>query len=67
MSKNKLKIRNSVRKRFKVTKTGKVLRRSSHLRHLRRKESKRVTRRKKVLKPMTGKMAIKIKKMLGKA
>jgi len=64
--KKKFKPRKSVKKRFKVTKTGKVIRRSTHLRHLRRKESKRTTRRKKVPRVVTGKMAKKIKKMLGK-
>lgn len=66
MKKNKLKIRKSVKKRFKITKTGKVLRRSTHLRHLKRKESKSASRRKKVPKVVTGKMARKVKKMLGK-
>ena len=67
MSKTKLKIRKSASKRFKVTKTGKVLRRTQTMRHLRRKKSKKQIRRYNTPKQVTGKMAIKIKKMLGKA
>lgn len=66
MAKKKQKTRNSVKKRFKVTKTGKVIRRSTHLRHLKANERKSRTRRKKVPKVVKGKMAKKIKKMLGK-
>jgi large subunit ribosomal protein L35 len=64
---NKMKIRKSVSKRFRVTKTGKVIRRTATMRHLRRKKSKRQIRRFKANKQLSGAMAIKIKKMLGKA
>ncbi|MCH7951484.1 50S ribosomal protein L35 [Patescibacteria group bacterium] len=64
---NKLKIRKSVAKRFRVTKTGKVLRRTATMRHLRRKKSRKQIRRYKVPKKVTGKMATKIKRMLGLA
>lgn len=64
---NKMKIKKSVSKRFKVTKTGKVLRRTQTMRHLRRKKSKKQIRKYKVPKQVTGEMAIKIKKMLGHA
>lgn len=64
--KKKFKPRNSVKKRFKITKTGKVIRRSTHLRHLKKSERKSTSRRKKVPKLVTGKMAKKVKKMLGK-
>lgn len=64
--KNKLKIRKSVAKRFKVTKTGKVLFRGSHVRHLRRKKSKSNLRRQKVPQKLKGKMLKKIKRALGK-
>jgi len=63
--KNKLKPRKSVSKRFKITKTGKVMRRGAQNRHLKANRSKRNIRRSKVPKVMTGRMAIKIKKMLG--
>jgi ribosomal protein L35 len=64
--KQKLKIRKSVRNRFEVTKTGKVLRMSSFNRHLRRKKSKKQLRRLKGKKNVLGKWAIKIRKILGK-
>jgi len=60
----KQKTRKSVKKRFKITKTGKVLRRGTHIRHLKANESKRKTRRKKGMKKVKGKMAKKIKKAL---
>jgi large subunit ribosomal protein L35 len=62
----KLKTRKSVAKRFKITKTGKVIRRGAQNRHLKASRSKRNTRRGKVPKTVTGKMAKKIKKMVGK-
>jgi large subunit ribosomal protein L35 len=63
----KLKTRKSVARRFKITRTGKVLHRAQNMRHLRRKKSKRSVRAYKVPRRITGKMAIKIKKMLGQA
>jgi len=65
--KNKLKIKKSVAKRFKVTKTGKVLFRGSHIRHLRRKKSKSNLRRQKVPQRLRGVMAQKVKRDLGKS
>ncbi|MBN1263287.1 MAG: 50S ribosomal protein L35 [Candidatus Pacebacteria bacterium] len=62
----KLKTRNSVKKRFKLTKTGKLLRRQSGLRHLRRKKKKSRIRAGKVPQEMTGRWKKKIKKVLGK-
>ncbi|MBU1088443.1 50S ribosomal protein L35 [Patescibacteria group bacterium] len=62
----KLKIKKSVSNRFKITKTGKVLRLSSFNRHLKRKKSKRQLRRLKGKKNVGGKLAIKVKKLLGK-
>lgn len=61
----KQKTRKSVLKRFKVTKTGKVIRRGACGRHLNAKKSKKRQRRQKVAKQLTGRMAIKIKKVLG--
>ena len=60
----KQKTRKSVAKRFKVTKTGKVLRRGSAIRHLRTKKSKRRIRRQKVAQEVTGRWAKKLKKVL---
>ena len=62
---NKLKTRKIVAKRFKITATGKVMRRAQNMRHLRRRKSKRQIRAYKVPQEVTGKMAIKIKRMLG--
>jgi ribosomal protein L35 len=63
----KHKVRKSVSNRFEVTKNGKVLRRSSFDRHLRRKKSKKQLRRLKGKKPVIGRFAIKVKKILGLA
>lgn len=52
-------------KRFKVTKSGKVLHRSHYLRHLRASKSKRQVRSLKQMKVVTGTMEKKIKRMLG--
>ena len=60
----KLKTRHSVAKRFRVTKTVKVMRRGSQNRHLKANRTKRNSRRKKVPHVMTGSMAKKLKKML---
>ena len=43
--KNKLKTRKIVTKRFKVTKSGKILRRAQNMRHLRRKKGKKQIRK----------------------
>jgi ribosomal protein L35 len=66
MTKKKFKVRKSVQGRFKVTKNGKVLRLSAFGGHLRRKKSRAQIRRLKKPKVVTGKMAIKIKKLVGK-
>jgi large subunit ribosomal protein L35 len=62
----KLKVRKSVAKRFKITKTGKVIRRSGQIRHLSHNRSQRNRRRGRVPKIVTKTMAKKIKKMLGR-
>lgn len=62
----KVKVRKSVSRRFIVTKTGKVLRRMQTMRHLRRRKSKKQIRRYRVPVRVTGKMANKIKRMLGR-
>lgn len=62
----KLKIRHSVSKRFKITKKGNVLRRSGQNRHLKANRSRVNSRRKRALRRVTGKIAKKITKILGK-
>jgi ribosomal protein L35 len=62
----KHKVKKSVSSRFTVTKNGKVMRESSFDRHLRRKKSKKQLRRLKGKKVVTGRLAMKIKKLLGK-
>ncbi len=63
----KIKIKKSLLKRFKITKTGKVLFRGSHIRHLRRKKSKSSIRRQKLPQKIETRWKVKIKKLLGKA
>jgi large subunit ribosomal protein L35 len=57
--------RKSAAKRFKVTKTGKVLHRSQGIRHLKSKKTKRQLRSLKQMNQVHGKAEKKIKKMLG--
>jgi len=61
----KQKTRKSAASRFRVTKNGKVMHRSKGFRHLRKVKGKRNLRRLKTMKPLVGKFAIKVKKMLG--
>ena len=61
----KQKTRKSVLKRFKVTKKGKVICRHAEGRHLQSKKSKKRQRRHKKTKILKGKIAKKIKKILG--
>jgi ribosomal protein L35 len=63
--KKKMKIRKSILRRFKITKTGKILFRGSHIRHLRRKKNKGQIRAQKVPQQMRGAWAKKVKKLLG--
>jgi len=63
--KQKMKIRKSISRRFRITKTGKVLFRGSHIRHLRRKKKKGQIRAQKVPQLMRGAWAKKVKKLLG--
>jgi len=64
--KKKQKTKKTVAKRFKVTKTGKVLYRQQGIRHLLSKKNKRWLRRKKKLKQLLGEYKNKVLKMLGK-
>ena len=63
----KLKIKRSVKRRFKVTKTGKVLRGSQMRSHLRSNKSKGTLRAQKEVKQVQGKFAKKVRQMLGAA
>jgi large subunit ribosomal protein L35 len=65
MKKIKQKTRKGVAKRFKVTGTGKVLRRVQNMRHLRRRKSKKAKRNYNVMVQVVGKWARKIKRMMG--
>lgn len=67
MKKIKQKTRKGVSKRFKITGTGKVLRRTQNMRHLRRKKSKKAIRAYRVPIEVKGRWARKIKRMLGLA
>lgn len=60
----KLKIKNSVKKRFKVTKKGKVLFDHQFHSHKRGKKSKRRLRRQKEIGILTGTFSKKIKRLL---
>lgn len=63
--KKKIKVRKIVQKRFKITGTGKILRRRQNMRHLRVNKSKRAIRSYRVPVEVKGKFAKKIKQMLG--
>jgi len=65
MRKYKQKTRKGVASRFKITGTGKVMRRSQNMRHIRRHKSKRAIRSYRTPIEVTGKWAKKIKHMLG--
>ena len=63
----KKKIKKSVSKRFKVTKTGKVLFSHQYKSHLKMHKSKSRLRRQKKTGILKGEFAKKVKKMLGEA
>jgi large subunit ribosomal protein L35 len=67
MANYKQKTRKGASKRFKITGTGKVLRRHQNARHLRRKKSKKAMRNYRTTVEVTGKTARKVKRMLGLA
>ncbi len=64
---NKLKTKRSVKRRFKVTKSGKVLRGAQMRSHLRTHKSKRANRAQKEQKFVQAGFAKKIKQLLGEA
>lgn len=65
MNMPKMKVPKSVANRFKVTKTGKILRRKIGTRHLKMAKSKTNIRRGKVPVRVTGALEKKVKKLLG--
>jgi large subunit ribosomal protein L35 len=67
MQKYKQKTRKGVAKRFKVTGTGKVLRRAQNMRHIRRRKSKKAIRAYRKPIEVKGKWARRVKHMLGLA
>lgn len=67
MKKYKQKPRKGAGRRFKVTGSGKVLRRTQNMRHLRRRKSKKAIRAYRKPVEVTGKWAKKVKRMLGLA
>ncbi|MCA9369709.1 MAG: 50S ribosomal protein L35 [Pseudomonadales bacterium] len=67
MKKIKQKTRSGVAKRFKITATGKVLRRSQNMRHRRRIKSKKAIRAYRVPVEVKGVWSRKVKRMMGLA
>ncbi|OGK52082.1 50S ribosomal protein L35 [Candidatus Roizmanbacteria bacterium RIFCSPLOWO2_01_FULL_41_22] len=63
----KQRTRKSAAKRFKITNTGKVLRRSHNIRHLKSSKSKRQIRSLNRIKVVNGRIEKKIKKMMAVA
>lgn len=61
----KQRTRKSAAKRFKVTKSGKLLHRSHHIRHLKSNKSARQVRKLNRMKEVEGTMKKKVKQMLG--
>ena len=58
------KVRKIVAKRFKITATGKIMRRRQNSRHLRTNKSKKAIRKYRVPVEVTGALARKIRRML---
>ncbi len=67
MTKNKHKVKRSVSRRFKVTKTGKVMFSHQNVGHLKTNKSNRAIRRNKVEGVLDKKFAKKVKSMLNVA
>jgi large subunit ribosomal protein L35 len=65
MKKNKQKTHKSVLKRFKVTKSGKILHRGHGMRHLKHQKTKKRLRHLKQIKEIKGRFKRKIKKIIG--
>jgi ribosomal protein L35 len=67
MKKIKVKTRKGVSRRFHLTATGKIMRRIQNRRHLRKNKSKKAIRNYRIPVEVTGRFAMKIRKMLGLA
>ena len=67
MKKIKVKTRKGVARRFHLTATGKIMRRIQNRRHLRKNKSKKAIRNYRIPVEVTGRCAMKIRKMLGLA
>ena len=65
MKKRKLKTKSSLKIRFRITKTGKILHMTQNSRHLRRKKRKGTIRGYSVPKQLKGKFAAKIRRVMG--
>ena len=65
MKKIKQKTRRGASRRFKITGSGKVMRRVQNQRHLQRNKSKKGKRNYRILVEVEGKWARKVKRMLG--
>ena len=61
----KIRVPKSVAERFKVTGTGKIMRRKLGIRHLKMAKRKTTLRRSKVPQVVSGPLAVKIRRMLG--
>ncbi len=61
----KQKTRKIVTKRFKITGSGKIMRRTQNMRHLRRNKSAKQIRRYRLYHEVTGTLAKQIRRMLG--
>ncbi|OGK20037.1 hypothetical protein A3C23_03575 [Candidatus Roizmanbacteria bacterium RIFCSPHIGHO2_02_FULL_37_13b] len=61
-----MKTKKAARKRFKLTKNGKLLHRGHGSRHLKSNKSKKRLRSLKTMKHLSGKLGKKVKSMLGK-
>lgn len=61
----KLKTKSSLKARFKVTKTGKIMRRAQNMRHLRRKKRKSTIHAYRVPRQITGKFATRLRRVMG--
>ena len=64
MSKQKLKTKKSVAKRFKITKTGKILRKRSYQSHFNAKQTGKQRRQKRKMVEVVGAEAKKLKKLM---
>lgn len=65
MPKIKQKTRKGAARRFKITASGKILRRRQNMRHIRRRKSKKAIRAYRIPVEVKGKWAKRIKRILG--